>query len=130
MSVSVDKLKFLIEKNNEIYDEKKKFKYNIKNIQGNTPLFNVIIKGRLDFLEVLLNLKDVNVYCRNNNDMNIFHIAAYHSKYEIIEHLSKNYRTKNLVNEKTKDGCFPLYFAKDIKVISMLINLGKKLNKC
>ncbi|MCC2646845.1 MAG: ankyrin-3, partial [Rickettsiaceae bacterium] len=88
-------------------DHKDKFKklVNKPKDDGYTPIFHAVIGGHKNSLEALIKSgADIEYVIKNNNQgwngANILHLAAFHNKNEIIEHLHTNHASmlKELVN--------------------------------
>jgi ankyrin repeat protein len=117
----IESLQFFL--NLEIFDEKKKLKLNLKDVNGNTPLFNGVIEGRTEHVATLLKENDVSVNLRNEKDMNIFHSAAYFGRDSMIELLANHEKTKKLLTETNKIGYTPLHVAAKSNSISCVVKL-------
>jgi ankyrin repeat protein len=89
-------------------DDQKKLKINIKDNVGNTPLNYGIIEGNIEHVKLLLNQKDIKLDILNDNEMNILHLACFHSQNKMLLYLLENSDIKSILHKTDKKGynCF------------------------
>jgi ankyrin repeat protein len=77
-------------------NSKNKLLFNIKDVNGETPLMKGIINGNYDIVKIYIKYSNLSII--NNQKQNIFHICAMNNNSSIIN-LFQNYAKSKMINE-------------------------------
>ena len=96
----------------------------------NMALLYTAVSGNTEIFQMLLD-HGANIFIKNNEQLNILHIASKHGHYEFLNHvLDKRSSIKDYINNPDVRGNTPLHYSAssgDIRIFQMLLDNGANL---
>jgi len=108
------------------YIEFYKNNINLKDAEGNTPIFYAVKNGNLDSIKYLI-ANGSNIFQKNNSGETLLHIASYKNRFHIFKYLYNKGLDVNLKNKKNETPIHYILKKGDDQILKYLINKGQNV---